>query len=63
MKVFRRQGPSLYSLLGYIGGLIVIFWLLGYLLVACLTVNAFEDHMVQAVYPTKEILKSRLRQF
>ena len=63
MKVFRRLGPSIYNLLAYIGGLIVIFWLLGYLLVSCLTLNAYEDHMVSAIYPTKDILKQRLRQF
>ena len=63
VKVFRRLGPSIYSLLAYIGGLIVIFWLLGYLLVSCLTLNAYEDHMVSTIYPTKDILKSRLKQF
>ena len=41
----------------------MIFWLLGYLLVSCLTLNAYEDHMVSAIYPTKDILKQRLKQF
>ena len=63
LRVYRRLGPSIYSLAAYIGGLIVIFWILGYLLVSCLTINAYEDHMVQAIYPTKDILKSRLKHF
>ena len=63
LKVFRREGPSIYSLAAYIGGIIVVFWLLGYLIVQCLTLNSYEDHMVQAMYPTKDILKSRLKHF
>ena len=43
------------------GGLIVIFWLIGYILEPFLTVNSFEEHMVRAVYPTKEVLKRRLK--
>lgn len=42
------------------GGLIVIFWLIGYILEPFLTVNSFDEHMVRAVYPTKEVLKRRL---
>ena len=63
VKVFRRMGPSIYSLAAYIGGLIVIFYILGYLLVSCLTINAYEDHMVQTMYPTKDVLKSRVKYF
>lgn len=43
------------------GGLIVIFWLIGYILEPFLTVNSFDEHMVRAVYPTKEVLKRRLK--
>ena len=43
------------------GGLIVIFWLIGYILEPFLTVNSFEEHMVHAIYPTKEVLKRRLK--
>lgn len=60
ITVYKRQVPSLYSLVAYIGGLIVILYLIGYLMVQCLTINSYEDHLVQAVYPTKAILKSRL---
>ena len=55
--------PSLYSLIGYIGGMILILWIVGYLIASCLTINAYEDHLVQAVYPTKDVLKSRIKQF
>ena len=57
------MGPSIYSLAAYIGGLIVIFYIMGYLLVSCLTINAYEDHMVQTMYPTKDVLKSRVKYF
>ena len=43
------------------GGLIVMFWLIGYILKPFLTANAYEEHMVRAVYPTKEVLKRRLK--
>ena len=43
------------------GGLIVIFWLIGYILEPFLTVNSYDEHMVRAVYPTKEVLKRRLK--
>ena len=43
------------------GGILVILWLIGYAIVYCLTINAKEDHLVQAMYPTKEILKQRLK--
>jgi len=52
-----------YALVGTIGGSIVILYGLGYLIVACLTVNAYEDHMVQTVYPTKETLKQRVKTY
>lgn len=57
LTLMRRVGPSLYSLLGILGGLIVLIWLVGSLLVSCLTVGAYEDHMVSTVYPTKDALK------
>lgn len=60
ITVYKKQVPSLYSLVAYVGGLIVIIYLIGYLLVSCLTINSYDDHMVEAVYPTKAILKSRL---
>ena len=43
--------------------MIVILYILGYLIVSCLTLNAYEDHMVQTVYPTKEALKRRIKHF
>ena len=43
------------------GGLIVIFWLIGYILEPFLTVNSFDEYMVRAVYPTKAVLKRRLK--
>ena len=43
------------------GGLIVIFWLIGYILEPFLTVNSYDENMVRAVYPTKEVLKRRLK--
>ena len=62
VTLYKRQNPSLYILIGYIGGIIVILWILGYLIVSCLTVNAYEDHMVSTVYPTKEALKRRIKE-
>ena len=38
---------------GILGGLLVVLYLVGSLLVSCLTVNAFEDHLISTVYPTK----------
>jgi len=32
-------------------------------LVSCLTINAYEDHLVQTLYPTKDILKDRLKNY
>lgn len=61
LGVYRREAPSIYRLAANIGGLIVVLWLVGYVVSSCLTVNAYEDHVVQAMYPTKEILKQRLR--
>lgn len=58
--MLRRQRPSVYALVGTFGGTIVVLYLLGYCMVGCLTVNAYEDHMVQTVYPTKETLKQRV---
>ena len=63
VTLYKRQYPSLYSLISYIGGMIVILYILGYLIVSCLTLNAYEDHMVQTVYPTKEALKRRIKHF
>ena len=59
----RRQKPSVYALIGTFGGSIVVLYLLGYLLVGCLTIRAFEDHMVQTVYPTKDTLKDRVKAY
>ena len=44
------------------GGLIVILWLVGYVIVYCLTINSFEDNMVQTMYPTKDALKKRIKE-
>lgn len=46
---------------GTIGGIVVIIYLLGYCIVSCLTTGAYDDHLVQAVYPTKESLRQRVR--
>ena len=62
-KVYSRTGPSMFTLAGIMGGLLVILYLIGYCLNACLTINAYEDHMVQAVYPTKQMLKRRVKRF
>ena len=55
------QVISLHSLLGYLGGLLVVIYIVGYLVVSCLTINSYQDHMVQTLYPTKKVLKERLR--
>ena len=46
LQVIRRVRPSLYHYLGILGGLMVILWLLGLCMTRCLTLNAYEDHMV-----------------
>jgi len=45
-KVYRQKSATLYDGAAYVGGIIVTLYLIGYALVACLTVNAQEDHMV-----------------
>ena len=50
MTLLRRQRSSIYDLVGTFGGTIVVLYLLGYCMVGFLTVNAYEDHMVQTVY-------------
>ena len=57
----RSRKTSVYAVAGAVGGTIVVLYILGYLLVDCLTTNAYEDHMISTVYPTKEILKDRVR--
>jgi len=47
-------------MVGTIGGIAVILYLLGYFIVSCMTVGAYDDHLVQAVYPEKETLKQRV---
>lgn len=45
-KVYRQKSTTLYYGAAFMGGIIVILYLIGYALVSCLTVNAQEDHMV-----------------
>ena len=59
--MLRVRGPSVYAMAASLGGLIVVIYLVGSLLVSCLTIKAYEDHLVQAMYPTKDILKDRLK--
>ena len=61
LTLLKRQRPSIYTLLATIGGSIVVIYLLGHILVGCLTNNAYEDHLVQTVYPTKAVLKKRVK--
>ena len=61
LTINRIQGPAYYKLIAYMGGLMVVIWLIGYILEPCLTVNAYEEHILRSVYPTKDVLKRRLR--
>lgn len=63
LTIMRRAGASLYYLTSFIGGLIIIFWIIGYILVSCLTMYAYEDYMVGTVYPTKTTLKNRVKRY
>jgi len=63
LTIMRRAGASLYYLASFIGGLIIIFWIIGYILVSCLTMYAYEDYMVGTVYPTKTTLKNRVKRY
>ena len=61
LTIKRIQGPSYYKLIAYMGGVMVVLWLIGYILEPFLTVNAYEEHILRSVYPTKDVLKRRLR--
>ena len=63
LTIHRRVGASLYYLASFIGGLVIIFWIIGYILVSCLTMYAYEDYMVGTVYPTKTTLKNRVKRY
>lgn len=41
----------------------MILWLIGYCMVACLTMSAFEDHMVSTAYSSKQSLKERVKRY
>ena len=55
------QGPAYYKLIAYMGGVMVVLWLIGYILEPFLTVNAYEENIIRSVYPTKDVLKRRLK--
>ena len=63
LTMLRRVGPSFYTMVGTVGGLLVVLFLVGQILVSCLTINAYEDHLVQTLYPTKDILKDRIKNY
>jgi len=59
----QRRQTSVYAMVGTMGGLVVVFYLIGYCLVGCLAGNAYEDNMISTVYPTKDVLKERVRSY
>ena len=60
--VYRRQARGFLSLLGFVGGVILVLWLIGYCIVKAVTIGSYEDQMVQALYPTKHALMSRIEE-
>lgn len=51
--LLKRSRSSVYAITGNVGGIAVMLYLLGYCIVSCLTTGAYEDHLVQTVYPEK----------
>ena len=61
LTINRIQGPEYYKLIAYMGGVMVVLWLIGYILEPFVTVNAYEEHILRSVYPKKDVLKRRLK--
>ena len=46
LVLLKRNQPSVYAMAGTLGGVAVVLYLLGACLVSCLTIGAYEDHVV-----------------
>ena len=63
LTMVRRSSPSVFQVASFMGGLLVALWLIGYCLVSCLTMTAYEDHMVSTAYSSKQLLKERVTRY